>query len=197
MIKVFFLVPTNKYRRYLRRYKHSSAADPADHYHNAWKLIDTLEQAEQPCSGNDKAFYGHPAWPVQCEKCNYIFTPEDEWQVFYDQVYKRFDNESEEYTLRTAPAGACWDAHWLHRIYKRPDGRVLMVKTPGGDWNIDGNASNCTRKGEIHECWVRHGKPEDGTLHVDKNGNTCAAGGGSILMDGYHGFLHNGHLVQC
>ena len=35
----------------------------------------------------------------------------------------------------------------------------------------------------------------DGTLHVDKNGVTCAAGAGSIALPNLHGFLHNGHLA--
>jgi hypothetical protein len=42
---------------------------------------------------------------------------------------------------------------------------------------------------------VRHGRPEDGTLHVDKNGVTCASGGGSIMMADFHGFLHNGNIT--
>jgi hypothetical protein len=46
----------------------------------------------------------------------------------------------------------------------------------------------------IHRCWVRHGRPEDGTLHVDKAGNTCRAGAGSIDTGKWHGFLHNGEL---
>jgi len=63
---------------------------------------------------------------------------------------------------------------------------------------IDSRASNCTMPDDnAHRCWVRHGRPEDGTLHVDKNGLTCAAGGGSILAGNYHGFLHHGHLVEC
>lgn len=59
-------------------------------------------------------------------------------------------------------------------------------------------ASNCTMPDDKnHKCWVRHGRPEDGTLHVDKNGHTCAAGAGSIVAGNYHGFLHNGHLTPC
>lgn len=51
----------------------------------------------------------------------------------------------------------------------------------GHHWYIDNRASNCTKKDDdVHRCWVRHGRPEDGTLHVDKSGNTCAAGAGSI-----------------
>jgi hypothetical protein len=34
--------------------------------------------------------------------------------------------------------------------------------------------------------------PKTGRLHVDKNGNTCAAGAGSIITGKWHGFLHNG-----
>jgi hypothetical protein len=48
-----------------------------------------------------------------------------------------------------------------------------------------------------HFCWVRHGRPEDGNLHVDKNGQTCSAGGGSIDTGKWHGFLHNGELNPC
>jgi hypothetical protein len=77
-----------------------------------------------------------------------------------------------------------------------PDGRSLIVRCPGGqDWMIDSRASNCTRKDDNkHFCWVRRGKPEDGTLHVDKNGDTCSAGAGSIQTANWHGFLHNGLL---
>jgi hypothetical protein len=34
-------------------------------------------------------------------------------------------------------------------------------------------------------------------LTVDKNGDTCAAGAGSILTPAWHGFLRNGELVAC
>ena len=95
------------------------------------------------------------------------------------------------------PPGACYDAHWYHDWRTGPDGRSLVVVLPNGHpWFIDNEASNCTMKGEtVHRCWCRHGKPEDGTLHVDKDGNTCKAGGGSIQSGDYHGFLHNGALV--
>lgn len=56
-----------------------------------------------------------------------------------------------------------------------------------------------------HRCWVRHGDPRTGVVHVDKNGLTCRAGAGSILFKGnpargvpdYHGFLHHGKLTNC
>ena len=76
------------------------------------------------------------------------------------------------------------------------DHRSLVIKCPDGhDWMIDLRARNCTMKDEsTHHCWVRHGRPEDGTLHVDKNGLTCDAGAGSIDTGTWHGFLHNGEL---
>jgi lambda family phage portal protein len=55
------------------------------------------------------------------------------------------------------------------------------VRTPGGTWDIDGRASNCTRPDDdTHRCWVRHGDPRTGVVHVDKDGDTCGAGSGSI-----------------
>jgi hypothetical protein len=85
-----------------------------------------------------------------------------------------------------------------HCPWTNCDGKHLFVITPGGWWNIDGRCSNCDKKDDrLHRCWVRHGDPAAGTLHVDKNGLTCGAGAGSIQADGYHGFLHNGRLVSC
>jgi hypothetical protein len=77
------------------------------------------------------------------------------------------------------------------------DGQHLTCVLPGGHhWNIDGRASNCTLKDEkTHRCWVRTGRPEDGTLDVGKGGHTCQAGAGSIAVDGYHGFLRHGALT--
>lgn len=71
------------------------------------------------------------------------------------------------------------------------------VKLPDGrTWYIDSRASNCDKPGDSsHRCWVRHGEPPN--LTVDKIGNTCGAGGGSIATDGYHGFLRGGFLERC
>jgi hypothetical protein len=79
-----------------------------------------------------------------------------------------------------------------------PDGQCLIVRLPGNhDWMIDNRCNNCTLPDDnVHKCWVRHGRPEDGTLHVDKDGVTCSAGGGSIDTGKWHGFLRNGYLTQ-
>lgn len=63
-------------------------------------------------------------------------------------------------------------------------------------WRIDSRASNCTKPGDtLHRCWCRHGTFGE-ILHVDKVGNTCEAGAGSIAVPGFHGFLHNGYLTS-
>lgn len=117
-------------------------------------------------------------------------------------VYRREDT-GEEMIPRDAPVGAIWRADWYEDFgpsHVGVDGRSYVVKTPAGDWAIDSRASNCTMKDdEIHKCWCRHGDPPDFT--VNKNGNTCEAGAGSILIDRgekhYHGFLTNGWLEPC
>ncbi len=131
------------------------------------------------------------------------------------KLYRRSDT-GELVTLGDAPVGAMWDATWMRRDDLRtgPDGITLVVRTPGGDWLVDAECNNCTRTqwgpkeidgqryekvwlGRTHYCWIRHGDPRTGTIHVDKNGDTCSAGAGSILQGTYHGFLHNGELVPC
>jgi hypothetical protein len=52
------------------------------------------------------------------------------------------------------------------------------------------------RDDNVHRCWVRHGTVGE-PLHVDKIGHTCAAGAGSISVEGFHGFLHHGVLRDC
>lgn len=48
-----------------------------------------------------------------------------------------------------------------------------------------------------HRCWVRTGDPRTGIITVDKHGNTCGAGAGSIMINGWHGHLIDGYLREC
>lgn len=93
------------------------------------------------------------------------------------------------------PPGAMYFADWYS--HKGPDGHHLIVVTPGGLWQVDTRANNCTRPDDNeHRCWVRHGEPPNVT--VDKNGNTCGCGcsiGQGPGFRDYHGFLRNGELV--
>lgn len=81
------------------------------------------------------------------------------------------------------PAGAVWDIGKFGNYQKGPDGRSLVVMTPQGEWFIDGKSYTCTRKDDHeHRCWVRHGSPEEGNFCINKKGNTCESGAGSIRI---------------
>lgn len=83
--------------------------------------------------------------------------------------------------------GSCF--HW-----DNCDGRHLHAVCPDGtEWDVDSRARNCTMpEDRLHRCWVRTGDPEADppTVHVAKDGLTCAAGAGSIATGAYHGFLN-------
>lgn len=230
-IPVFWLEPTDLVRVSLRRFTYrSEKACRAPRYghsgHDAEVVIvpDALrhvwrEEAEGGRHRTRRELVSRedPRWPATCEACGEPFQPDDEWQVNARELHRpvRGGHDFGEalYTIQDAPVGAMWDAHWMRDWFTGPDGISLFVKTPGGDWHVDGEASNCTRTqwgpkeidgvrhekvwlGRTHYCWVRHGDPRrPETLHADKNGDTCAAGAGSILIGQYHGFLHHGHLT--
>lgn len=206
-IPVFFIEPADRVQRSLRRYRSSSngKCDASGcGYCNAHTPLPDGPFGPAVRSFGDwqAALSAFPSgWPTHCA-CGYEFSAYDEWQEFCRRIYRRVDT-GEEMTLAAAPVGAVWNADWFiekrsEGFYVGPDGRCLVVKTPGGEWMIDSRANNCTMPDDdTHKCWVRHGRPEDGTLHVDKNGHTCAAGAGSILCGSYHGFLHHGRLTSC
>lgn len=81
------------------------------------------------------------------------------------------------------------DTYWSNQI-----GPHLCLVLPNGiHWVIDSRASNCDMKEDkTHRCWVRHGEPPN--ITVDKRGETCNAGSGSIKAGNFHGFLRNGKL---
>ncbi len=159
-------------------------------------------------------------WPSACS-CGYEFTEQDLTKKSIQRDAEYSDEAGNKMTRRNAPIGAIWNADWMASDPEDcgPDGLCLIVRLPNGnDWTIDSRASNCDspcvtcgipykdheKYGECghryedakpHKCWVRHGDPKAGTLHVDKNGVTCGAGAGSIQSGDYHGFLHNGHLT--
>lgn len=94
--------------------------------------------------------------------------------------------------------GAMWFAtwSWRGREWSNEVEPPLHVRCPEHhDWNIDSRASNCTMLDDrLHRCWIRHGEVPN--ITVDKNGLTCAAGAGSIMLPKWHGFLRNGQLVS-
>jgi hypothetical protein len=134
--------------------------------------------------------HGHPKWPAKCEDCFYRFSDLDEWQYFTELMWKLPNGELT--TIKSPPEGAMYFAWWEAGNPNYPDTGPLYAICPGGHpWNIDGRASNCTMPNDNeHKCWIRHGEPPK--ITVDKNGNTCQAGAGSIQAGDYHGFLQNG-----
>lgn len=136
-----------------------------------------------------------------CEKCGQQLSTENMSRGAAAR-WRRIDTGEVKNHIHEFSVGAMWRATW----YKSEKNGLygwdwdnateppLIVLTPGGDWNIDSRASNCTLPNErLHRCWVRHGAPP--TITVDKNGSTCRAGGGSIMCGNYHGFLQNGFLT--
>lgn len=200
-VKCFLLKPTQLHRKYLRRYRYSETSQQCGTHYicEAKVLLDEAEYAEDPSThmADEAERSSYSEWPKCCARCGTVFSDNDPWQVFYLDVWQRSDT-GELITLRDAPAGAIWNAHWmLHGKEEAGDGQYLVVKLPNGnDWAIDSRANNCTMPtDDVHQCWVRHGEAPE--IHVDKNGQTCAAGAGSILSGNYHGFLHHGWLVEC
>lgn len=168
-----------------------------------------------PSRADDLQWQNHTGWPTTCEHCGHDFntsTNRVEKQVCEKRrLYKRADGQSDLFTpedglftLEDAPVGAMWFSDWLPAHMAGPDGKTLFVMCPndnqGGatskrEWMVDGRASNCTMPNDnTHRCWVRHGDAP--VITVDKNGNTCQAGAGSIAMPGWHGFLVKGYLVE-
>jgi hypothetical protein len=203
-IQCFMLEPTGRVRVSLRRYTNDKPCPlyPGKHsYHNDKQFFceESAEKDEQGYGRNGlKPAPPHEDshWPQRCA-CGYVFQEEDEWQRFTEDVYVRKDT-GEETTISDAPAGAMWYA-WWHDHWCTPQGKhALVVKTPGGEWVVDSQSSNCTMKEDVkqekHHCWVLHGEPPNVT--ADKNGETCGAGAGSIQCGNYHGFLRDGFLVD-
>lgn len=166
--------------------------------HNAYLPIDDrLGDAAQADFGDESDY---TVWPTACAYCAAEVPTEaparpsvgesgTHWtrQVFVERLFDTPSGKPEPgdlYWLRGHEDRSCW--HW-----DNCDGMHLHGIVPNGDrWDIDSRASNCTLKDDrLHRCWVRHGRPEDGNVHVDKNGLTCNAGGGSIDTGGWHGHL--------
>lgn len=94
-----------------------------------------------------------PWWPTACV-CGYLFKDTDPRQENRVRLYRREDT-GELMTVDAAPAGALYDARFLHHAeYQRNGELSLVCKTPAGEWYIDGPASN-------GPGWSRTGTPPD------------------------------------
>lgn len=182
-IKCFWLSPTKEGEVSLRRYQGALPCPGKYGYHNASVIIGKCEYTMRAVHVTEE-MKKEPQWPTKCDYCDYVFQDADTWQWNEEQLYKKEGTE-DLYTLRKAPVGAMWDAHWFKRFTedsgfkKRPDGIVLVVMTPGGDWCVDGPSNN-------GNGWDRSGTVPEITAHP------------SILIGTkYHGWLRNGWLEEC
>jgi hypothetical protein len=138
---------------------------------------------------------------VPCADCGTMMTVNRRTaSISAGRRYARTDTGEVRDQIADFGVGAMWFATW----YRRDDGLYgwdfdnldtppLIVRTPGGAWDIDSRSHNCAWPMErTHRCWVREGEPPK--ITVSKQGHSCPAGAGSIQMGGYHGFLRDGEL---
>lgn len=120
-------------------------------------------------------------WPLICP-CGYAFKETDEWQHNINRLYWREGDLQSRIVLSHAPPGSMYFADWYN--WYGPDGRCLVVVTPGGPWVVDGPSRN--NDGSRGNPWTRTGVVPKVTANP------------SIHIPGkYHGFLRNGFLEEC
>lgn len=161
-------------------------------YHRAEVELGRSDKAEDwGFAGDLSDHYNKPTAHLVCERCHQPQSGKIDRGLGHGRIYSTSSGKPEPgdvyYVRLHAPNEHC------HHRWSNCNGMHLHAVTPPGiAWDVDGRASNCTMKDETtHRCWVRHGDPAKGEpMHVDKQGPTCAAGAGSIVVDGYHGFLH-------
>jgi hypothetical protein len=196
-VTCFLIEATGQYRRSLRRFSFNER-EGQQHAHDASNFLDVVDKMGEEEDGQVSGdVYPHddPKWPTRCS-CGYVFKDADYWQLSHEPEYRRTDT-GELTTLREVPAGAMWIASWYVRddgadgisspIHKaeRPGQPHLIVKTPGGDWNVDQKSAN-------GQGWSWTGTPPKVTARPSI---------GIYGPDGqtfkYHAFLTDGVLVDC
>jgi hypothetical protein len=189
---------------YLRCYvTGEDCACPVKGYHDAMVELGRSRVVHDEYLGGMDASHPIESYPTTCA-CGYVFGDGTRRHILRRRLL--VTAQGEEVTWEDVQPGDlfflntdCDKDHYCHGGWSNCDGKHLHCVLPGGHhWDIDGRASNCTmREDTTHRCWVRHGDPEHGIIHVDKNGLTCRAGAGSIVVPEFHGFLHNNMLVSC
>jgi hypothetical protein len=208
-IKCFLLEPSGNVEQTVMAMGGDCPKSPYGH-----RAERVLSVAELPLGEEVKIALHSCEWPADfpmlCQYCGVDMAHGVVFSLSYGAARHWRDSKtgSERGCISEFGPGAMWRADW----YGRSDGSGLYgwdwdnlrepplhVHTPGGDWNIDSRASNCTLpKDRTHRCWVRTGEPPN--VNVSKGGpgaHTCGAGAGSIRAGDYHGFLRNGYLVKA
>lgn len=157
--------PTNVYRLHAKRVvawrkegepnpQRDCPAHPNGHaFHNADWLVEDRETDREvifgPPDRND------PRWPKSCT-CGYVFREDDDWLFYGERLWRT--EAGKQYELDEVPLGSAWHAFWMPRgeentLWSGPDGQCLVVRTPHGDWWVDGpSAQTPTSRG-----WQRLG----------------------------------------
>ncbi len=181
-IECFLVEPSGIFQQSLRRY--SRHGECPNGYHDASaRLGDVLPPSDGRSRGGDGFDHADPRWPKSCA-CGYAFVDTDYWQHNIDEKWRR-QGTAELYPLASAPVGAIWFAPWMEPAGTGPDGRALVVRTPGGDWLVDKPSRDGTP-------WTRTGTPplitvRPSILFYTGDGNEPS----------YHAFLTDGVLVEC
>lgn len=191
-VKCFLLEPTDRAARWLRRFLSVDTGEDVrlcepDGYHQA-----TLRIEDAPLIRSDRSVSidplewpaDDPRWPARCNHCGYEFDDREVKQLFYLPIYRTPDGQ--EVTIHgspppgilPAPPGAMWFAGWYGDNWRGPDGRCLVVQTPGGYWVVDGPSKN-------GPGWTRTGEPPRVTVAP------------SVVIGGYHGWLRDGYLTEA
>ena len=82
-----------------------------------------------------------------------------------------------------------WYADWMGQNYIGPDGHALVVRTPSGDWAVDGPSSGGGK-------WTRTGTVPNITVTPSIVMGPHKDAEGKILKPGYHGWLRDGALHE-
>jgi len=131
-------------------------------------------------------------WPKECDRCHSKFTGEAMQSTMQELVYRTADGK--DMTLSEAPVGAMWNERAGKKTVTE-DGLCIVVKTPGGNWCIDGPSwENGVMKAE--HAWTRTGRPPNITanpsIHILTSGLD-----GSDRRTVYHGWLRDGVLIDA
>lgn len=84
-IRCFWMVPTEKDRRSLRRYNGNVKCPGVWSYHNGHTLIeDGPADSVSHSFSSSEALAFDSRWPVKCDECDYRFIDSDNWRSIYN-----------------------------------------------------------------------------------------------------------------
>lgn len=128
-----------------------------------------------------------PIWPTKCQHCGKPFGDDIMRSTMQEPVYRALDREM---TITEAPYGAMWnEIGFFTENVVGPDGLCIVVKTPGGNWCVDGPARGGAKDGA--HVWSRTGTPP--VISVTPSIHILNHEGQTV----YHGWLTNGVLIDA